>query len=78
MIVTDEVFDNNCIEYDVERIAAPSDILFLDIETTGLTPGNSYIYMIGLVYFKNNAWNYQNRNCLWSLKEERRCQRHII
>ena len=23
-------------------------------------------------------WNYQNRNCLWSLKEERRCQRHII
>ena len=60
MIVTDEFFENNCITYDVKRIAAPSDILFLDIETTGLTPGNSYIYMISLVYFKNNAWNYKN------------------
>lgn len=56
MIVTDEFFDNNCINYDVKRIAAPSDILFLDIETTGLTPRNSYIYMVGLVYFLDNRF----------------------
>ncbi len=60
MIVTDEFFENNCITYDVKRIAAPSDILFLDIETTGLTPRNSYIYMVGLVYFLDNRWYYKN------------------
>ncbi|MDY4127006.1 MAG: ribonuclease H-like domain-containing protein, partial [Lachnospiraceae bacterium] len=60
MIVTDEFFDNNCINYDVKRIAAPSDILFIDIETTGLTPRNSYIYMVGLVYFLDNRWYYKN------------------
>lgn len=34
------------------------DVLFLDIETTGLTPGNSSLYMIGCVYYKEDCWHY--------------------
>ena len=34
-----------------------SEILFLDIETTGLSPKNSDIYLIGLVYFDANNWH---------------------
>ncbi|MBO4457752.1 MAG: ribonuclease H-like domain-containing protein [Butyrivibrio sp.] len=33
-----------------------SNILFIDIETTGLSPRNSDIYMIGLSYYENGAW----------------------
>ena len=32
------------------------DILFIDIETTGLSPRNSDIYMIGLSYCENDSW----------------------
>lgn len=32
------------------------DILFLDIETTGLSPKNSDIYLIGTGYFQNHSW----------------------
>ena len=32
------------------------DILFIDIETTGLSPRNSEIYMIGLSYCENDSW----------------------
>lgn len=31
-------------------------ILFLDIETTGLSPVNSHLYMIGLAYYENDTW----------------------
>jgi len=33
-----------------------NDILFIDIETTGLSPRNSDIYMIGLAYYENESW----------------------
>ena len=33
------------------------DVLFLDIETTGLSPKNSCLYMVGCVYYKNDSWN---------------------
>ncbi len=32
------------------------EILFLDIETTGLSPKNSDIYLIGTGYFQNHTW----------------------
>ena len=32
------------------------DILFIDIETTGLSPRNSELYMIGLSYCENDSW----------------------
>ncbi|WP_058485216.1 ribonuclease H-like domain-containing protein [Defluviitalea phaphyphila] len=32
------------------------DFLFFDIETTGFSPINSHLYLIGCIYFKNDNW----------------------
>ena len=37
--------------YDSHAIAPLKDLVFLDIETTGLTPATSSIYLIGAVCF---------------------------
>ena len=34
------------------------DILFIDIETTGLSARNSSLYLVGVVFFKDDTWNY--------------------
>lgn len=34
------------------------DVLFLDIETTGLSAKNSSLYMVGCVFYKDESWNY--------------------
>lgn len=43
-----------------------SSSFFFDIETTGLSPKNSYIYLIGVLYFQNNSW-YSHQ---WLAQEE--------
>lgn len=43
--------------YPIERIGAPEEILFLDIETTGFTARTSDLYMVGLIYYENEEWN---------------------
>ncbi|MBQ7584294.1 MAG: ribonuclease H-like domain-containing protein [Lachnospiraceae bacterium] len=35
------------LKYPVENLSEPSSVLFLDIETTGLSPVNSQVYLIG-------------------------------
>lgn len=35
----------------------PEDILFIDIETTGLSPKTTSLYLIGMVYFEGGSWN---------------------
>lgn len=35
-----------------------SDLVFFDIETTGLNPFNSFIYLIGCVYYRNNKFHF--------------------
>lgn len=37
--------------------ASKEDILFFDIETTGFSPKNSSLYLIGAVYFRQKAWH---------------------
>lgn len=37
------------------REITPADLLFFDIETTGLSPDTSYLYLIGCMYFDNGA-----------------------
>lgn len=36
---------------------APEDIFFVDIETTGLSPKNSDIYLIGVAYYDKGNWH---------------------
>lgn len=43
--------------YDLSKLAELEKILFIDIETTGLTARNSNLYMIGCVFYKNDNYN---------------------
>lgn len=56
MIKESEVFNKLNMAYDVSSIDEPHNILFLDIETTGLSSKSAFIYMIGLSYFENSNW----------------------
>ena len=44
------------LPFPLDIYAPLEQILFIDIETTGLSPSNSNLYMLGLVYYKNNSW----------------------
>ena len=33
------------------------DMVFFDIETTGFSPNNTILYLIGCAYYSNNSWN---------------------
>ncbi len=43
--------------YPLELIAPPEQILFIDIETTGFSAGSSCLYMIGCLYYEQNAFH---------------------
>ncbi|MBR5579352.1 MAG: ribonuclease H-like domain-containing protein [Lachnospiraceae bacterium] len=45
------------IEYDLTKLGDPSSMFFLDIETTGFSPKNSEIYLIGGCYCKSGIWH---------------------
>lgn len=58
MKIIDEVIGSFLEGYPLSRICKkPEDILFIDIETTGLSPKNSTIYLIGCAFFKDNTWH---------------------
>ncbi len=53
--------------YDLESIAPLEDILFFDIETTGLRKESTQVYLIGCAFYENNRWNirqYLTRSAL--------------
>lgn len=45
------------IESLLEKEAPLADTLFLDIETTGLSPAQSRVYMIGCLYYESDGWH---------------------
>lgn len=44
------------VRYSLKQFAPLEQILFLDIETTGLSPVNSQLYLIGLAFYENGSW----------------------
>ena len=44
-------------EYDLSLLTTPEKALFLDIETTGLSYKNSFIYLIGACFYSGGIWN---------------------
>jgi len=62
MITTTDKFD---IEIsDLELLGGPKeDIIFFDIETTGFSARSTALYLIGVVYYKNNTWNISQWFC---------------
>ncbi|MDR0221819.1 MAG: ribonuclease H-like domain-containing protein [Lachnospiraceae bacterium] len=51
-----DIIYNYTVRHPLDRIAPLGKILFLDIETTGLSPDNAQLYMIGVAYYNNSAW----------------------
>lgn len=47
------------IPFPLERYAPLDKILFLDIETTGLSPASSQLYLIGIAYYQDQAWQIE-------------------
>lgn len=56
MIVISKTFSVSQF-YDFSQIAPLKDIVFLDIETTGLSAGSSSLYLIGAVYHQQMEWH---------------------
>ena len=42
--------------FDLSRIAPVEDILFFDIETTGLRKESTQVYLIGCAFFHDGSW----------------------
>ena len=61
MIRTSEEFTlpENDIANSLDKLLDCSleEILFIDIETTGLSPKNSQVYMIGVSYYQGHIWH---------------------
>ena len=51
------IFQRLKTEYDLSLITDPAKALFVDIETTGLSPRTASIYIIGACYFEDNTWH---------------------
>lgn len=56
MKLSETVLEQSDIGFPLDRFAAPEEILFLDIETTGFTARSSNLYLIGCAYFQNGKW----------------------
>lgn len=56
MKTIDYLFKHLKTEYDLTLITDPHKALFVDIETTGLSPKTASIYIIGVCYFKDDEW----------------------
>lgn len=48
-------FQNQGPLYPIEQFAPVEDILFIDIETTGLSPKTSSLYLIGCAFYRENT-----------------------
>lgn len=56
MYINTEILTDYNIPFPLEQYAPLDKILFLDIETTGLSPASSQLYLIGIAYYKEGSW----------------------
>ncbi len=56
MLTVNEQLENFQMNYPIDTLANPEQILFLDIETTGFTARSSYLYLIGCAYYREDSW----------------------
>ena len=57
MITVRKELDIPC-QYDLSRLGDPGKLLFFDIETTGLSPYASSLYLIGCLYREDGRWQF--------------------
>lgn len=56
--------------YPIEKLGKKEDILFVDIETTGLSASHSSIYLIGCCFFENGEWMIRQWLCEQETEEK--------
>ena len=56
MITTEETLPLT-LSYPLERLYPLTDLIFFDIETTGLSPKTSFLYLIGALYCREGVWH---------------------
>ena len=44
----------------LQDISSLSDLIFLDIETTGLSSEHCSVYLIGCIYYQPDGWNHRS------------------
>ncbi len=49
--------------YPIEKLGKKEEILFVDIETTGLSPANASIYLMGCCFFEKGEWMIRQWLC---------------
>lgn len=49
--------------YPIEKLGSKEEILFVDIETTGLSAAHSFIYLLGCCFYKNETWMIRQWFC---------------
>ena len=42
----------------------PEEVLFFDIETTGFSPKNAVVYLIGCAFFTKSGWKISRKSLL--------------
>lgn len=55
MLTIEKVLDHE-VDFDFDCIGAKEDLLFFDIETTGLSAYQAGLYLIGCVHFAEGSW----------------------
>ena len=53
LIIDEELSKTNPVYSKIEEYYDPRDIIMFDIETTGLSASSSFIYLIGVNYYKD-------------------------
>lgn len=57
LIIDEELSKTNPVYSKIEEYYDPRDIIMFDIETTGLSASSSFIYLIGVNYYKDGTWH---------------------
>ena len=63
MIIKNYMIPSFSPAYPIEKFGKKEDILFVDIETTGLSAAHASIYLMGCCFYKNGEWMIRQWLC---------------
>lgn len=77
MIKKNYIIPNFTPAYPVDKLGNPNSILFVDIETTGLSPATASIYLLGCCFYENGQWMIRQWLCEQPSEEKELLQAFI-
>ena len=63
MIIKNYKIPNFSPAYPIDKLGDKKSILFVDIETTGLSPSTASIYLMGCCYYDQGEWMIRQWLC---------------